>query len=558
MHTNAKIISAIRGGDCKSALVEVDRLLDANPEDSDLLGLKGLALAMSGRIPEAVTVVRQAVANAGSQPQYLKHAGNLARLLASSEQQKELRALTGLNLPRLESLPKSEFDAAAVENLCASLLLAGCHDFVAAYIEPILDWQTTNWDLERLWLTAAHKAGQYDKIVARCDQVNYRWKSQPEALALACSSAAALNRQADVKRLYWAYLAHTPLYTTPRQETQILSIALISPNPPVETTCLPLRQQHLMSNFPSQLVKRRPDRYRFISVFVGSEPRSIAAEIGPGERVITLNNLVNGERLRGGDLEAVQRHEQALGFAVVNPAAQALHCTRQETAELLKGIPGLIVPKVMRFRLDAALTDALRSTIGELFAFPILLRTVGQQQGVNIHLVSRSDELDVVLAQFMELGEKEFYVIEYVGVEHANGFFRRFRAAYVEGAPTIMRLDYDRQWMVKGRKNERILAHYRKDPTLFREANSFVEQPQQIGETAWRALREVGRRIPLDVFGLDFEVDDQGRVVFFEANATMNLLSNASGEFDYPISAEQEFLARLDRFFMKRAGLSLQ
>jgi hypothetical protein len=75
---------------------------------------------------------------------------------------------------------------------------------------------------------------------------------------------------------------------------------------------------------------------------------------------------------------------------------------------------------------------------------------------------------------------------------------------------------------------------------------------------ALTVLAEIGRRIPLDVFGIDFDVDDQDRVVFFEANATMNLLSTAIKEFDYPKQAEEEFLARLDRFLIKRAGISIQ
>jgi hypothetical protein len=36
-----------------------------------------------------------------------------------------------------------------------------------------------------------------------------------------------------------------------------------------------------------------------------------------------------------------------------------------------------------------------------------------------------------------------------------------------------------------------------------------------------RTLKAIGDRIPLDMFGIDFEVDHQGRVVFFEASAAM-------------------------------------
>ena len=243
---------------------------------------------------------------------------------------------------------------------------------------------------------------------------------------------------------------------------------------------------------------------------------------------------------------------------MVNDAAKAVHCTRVETADLLRGIPNLIVPKVMRFRLEPQLLASLRKGISEIFTFPIILRSVGEQEGANIHLATNAAELGQAITELLALGNKDFYVIEYAGVKHDNGYYRRIRAAFVEGTPTLIRGDYDDQWMVRGRKFERILDHYRRDRALFDDANAIVQQPQRIGEAAWNTLAEVGRRIPLDVFGMDFDVDDAGRVVFFESNATMLLLSNAPPDLDYPQDAQQAFLKRLDALLLKRAGISLQ
>ena len=39
-------------------------------------------------------------------------------------------------------------------------------------------------------------------------------------------------------------------------------------------------------------------------------------------------------------------------------------------------------------------------------------------------------------------------------------------------------------------------------------------------------LRQIRERIPLDVFGVDFDVDAGGKLIFYEANATMNLISS--------------------------------
>ncbi len=557
MQTHAQIADALRSGKIAIALAEIDRRLTIDPDDAELLGLKGFALAMNNQFDAAEAFVRQAVDHAASPAQRLKHAGNLARLLARSGRRDELVRLADGGAVSPGLLSPDDADAAALENLCEPLLQVERFGFVADLLEPLLDGAAAGWPIERLWLRAATGAGQHEKLLTRVDTPDYRWRNEAEVSALAAAAASALGRMESCRRLYESYLAARPLLVSPRLASQILSIVLISPDPEVPSLSLPAVLQHAAGNFPSQLLAERPDRYRFFSVFEGSPPRALTAEIGKHERAITLNNCVNAESLKRGGLAAVEGHERALGLPVVNAASGAVHCTRVETAEKLRGIDNLVVPKAMRFRLEAGLLQAIRRAIAELFAFPVIIRTVGEQEGRNIHLVRSPGAADAALAELLGMGERDIYVIEYAGTEYTGGFFRRIRAAYVEGTATLMRADYDAQWMVKGRKNKRIQELYRGNQTLFGEAQRLVAEPQRLGAAAWAVLAEIGRRIPLDVFGIDFDVDHQGRVVFFETNATMNLLSNAPAEIDYPQDAQAAFLKRLDDFLLKRAGVSL-
>ena len=557
MQKHAQIADHLRNGNIDVAMTEIDRRLAASPNDADLLGLKGFALAINNEIDAAQASVRQAVEHAATPAQRLKHAGNLARLLARTGRRKDLADMADVGLVSPGVLSSADVDVVSLENLCEPLLLVERFDFVAELLEPLLDNDAVSWAVERLWLRAATGAGQHDKILNRVDTPDYRWRNEAEVSALAAAAAAALDRKEDCRRLYEAYLAAAPLLVMPRLASQILSIVLISADPDVPSLTLPAIQQHATGNFPSQLIALRPDRYRFFSVFAGSPPRALTAEIGEHERAITLNNCVNAESLKRGELAAVVGHERTLGLPLVNAASGAIHCTRVETADMLRGIDNLVVPKAMRFRLEAGLLPATCRAIAELFAFPVIIRTVGEQEGRNIHLARTAAATDAVLTELLTLGEREIYVIEYVGTEYSGGFFRRIRAAYVEGTPTLIRADHDAQWMVKGRKFARIQNLYRSNKVLFNEAQRLVAEPQRLGDAAWATLTEIGKRIPLDVFGIDFEVDHQGRVVFFECNATMNLLSSAPPEIDYPPEAQEALLGRLDRFFLKRAGLSL-
>ena len=65
----------------------------------------------------------------------------------------------------------------------------------------------------------------------------------------------------------------------------------------------------------------------------------------------------------------------------------------------------------------------------------------------------------------------------------------------------------------------------RAHPETIAESLRIVLDPERcLGADCMRTLEAIRDRMPLDFFGIDFDVDDAGQVVFFEANAAMNLL----------------------------------
>jgi hypothetical protein len=68
------------------------------------------------------------------------------------------------------------------------------------------------------------------------------------------------------------------------------------------------------------------------------------------------------------------------------------------------------------------------------------------------------------------------------------------------------------------------------------------------------ALDAIGRAMRMDIFGMDFDVDDEGRVVVFEANGSMNYFASAPKEFPYPPEAEAAFIKALESLLDRRAG----
>jgi glutathione synthase/RimK-type ligase-like ATP-grasp enzyme len=88
------------------------------------------------------------------------------------------------------------------------------------------------------------------------------------------------------------------------------------------------------------------------------------------------------------------------------------------------------------------------------------------------------------------------------------------------------------------------------------EERRFLGEPQQIvGERAWRAIGEIGERLDLDYAGLDFSILPDGRVLVFEANATMLVHPEAEGgEFAYKNPAVARIVDAFQALLAEAAG----
>jgi hypothetical protein len=122
-------------------------------------------------------------------------------------------------------------------------------------------------------------------------------------------------------------------------------------------------------------------------------------------------------------------------------------------------------------------------------------------------------------------GWREFYAVEFVDLKRKDGFYRQQRAVIVDREIIVSRSSIYREWMVTSwRSKPEGIDFYRANPHTIEECNRIVRDPEaHLGAEAMRTLEAIRDRIPLDIFGVDFEVDREGRVVFFEAGASMIL-----------------------------------
>jgi hypothetical protein len=88
---------------------------------------------------------------------------------------------------------------------------------------------------------------------------------------------------------------------------------------------------------------------------------------------------------------------------------------------------------------------------------------------------------------------------------------------FIDGRPYPYHLAISPHWMVHYVTADMTSASWKLDE----ERRFLDDMGAALGERALRAVEAIGRRLALDYAGIDFTVLEDGRVLVFEANATM-------------------------------------
>ena len=225
-------------------------------------------------------------------------------------------------------------------------------------------------------------------------------------------------------------------------------------------------------------------------------------------------NLITDPDQNPRTLENLKKLLREYGGEVLNRPEAVLKSTRDHVAKLLDGTPGLVAPKTIRVRnpkpnLVAGAVDqaAMR--------FPLIVRLAGTHTGIILGLF---DDIDRLRSEIS--APDEHIITEFVDFRSPDGLYRKYRAFFIGSRIIFRHMLVSDTWNVHASDRLRFMADR---PELLAEESAMFERggdafPQDIRQT----LEAVRDRMPLDYFGMDFGVLPDGRIVLFEANATMN------------------------------------
>ncbi len=263
------------------------------------------------------------------------------------------------------------------------------------------------------------------------------------------------------------------------------------------------------------------DRFTRIEWFIAFAEPDQAARLPAYDLVF---NLVGDPDYAGRTAAATAEFLAGCDRPVLNPPAQVAATRRDRLPALLAGVEGALTPPTIRIP-EASPEHDLTAWLGDRgLAPPVLIRPIGSHGGAGLTLARTSEDLAAIGLR------GEGYATAFVDYRTpADGLFRKYRVIFVDRAPLPYHLAVKNSWLV-----HYVTAEMTGDALRQGEELSFLEDPEAaLGHGAWRTLEAIGQRLDLDFAGIDFSILPDGRVLVFEANATMLVHPEPDGPFAY-------------------------
>jgi len=221
-------------------------------------------------------------------------------------------------------------------------------------------------------------------------------------------------------------------------------------------------------------------------------------------------NAIGDSDVTGPTQAAVDRFIQVCRKPFLNAPIGVTNTARDQIPALFSDISDVVCPPTLRaqtaqFKEQVLLSNELR--------FPMIVRPGGSHGGdhlVKLESVRALQELDL-------FNSAVYYASNYVDYLSSDAYFRKYRIAFVDRQPYPYHMAIGKHWIVHYETADMLTAEWKRAEEL-----AFLNNPRAaLGDKAMDAIEKMGLAMNLDFCGVDFTLLPDGRVLVFEANATM-------------------------------------
>ncbi len=204
---------------------------------------------------------------------------------------------------------------------------------------------------------------------------------------------------------------------------------------------------------------------------------------------------------------------------VINPPARILATGRQDVATRLRDVPGVVAPQTALLPRAVLAGPACAAALARAgLGFPLLLRAPGFHTGQHFVKLDRPEDAAAALEG---VPGDPLMAIQYLDARGADGCARKYRVMTIGGRLYPLHLAVSESWKV----HYFTAAMADRADLRAEEATFLADMPAVLGATAIAALQGIATQLGLDYGGIDFGLAPDGRLLLFEANATMAILA---------------------------------
>lgn len=288
----------------------------------------------------------------------------------------------------------------------------------------------------------------------------------------------------------------------------------------ITTAARPLRRVLILTTTESGNTPDRylipPSSYTRLLWFIEYAGAGQLAELPPYDVAF---NAIGDEDLAGPTAANAARFAEQCPKRLLNPPQRIARTRRDRAGDLFGRIAGLDIPRTVRLgagEIAGGVREAARAAgLGDAF----LVRPIGSHGGKGLHLVGAGAPDEPLTAA------GAYYLTAFRDFRSGDGLYRKYRIVFVDRRPYPYHLAIAPDWMVHYES-----ARMDRHPERLAEEMRFLDDPAAaLGEAAMAAIAGIGAAMDLDYAGIDFSLLPDGRVLLFEANATMLVHPEAPG-----------------------------
>jgi glutathione synthase/RimK-type ligase-like ATP-grasp enzyme len=277
-----------------------------------------------------------------------------------------------------------------------------------------------------------------------------------------------------------------------------------------------------------------------ITLFGSSYP---LPEVRYNRKPALLFNEISNPDTHRGALQHCEELCRKLQLPVINPPARILQTTRDNISVLLKDIEGLEVPLTIRITPHSP-GDIFTAIEASELDYPVIVRLAGTHGGASVILVNGREDLDKL--HVFPYDRSDFYLTQFVDFASDDGYYRKLRIVVIDGIPLLRHQLVNHSWMVHASCRQ------------FMNKNDFLNDEEDVVFKSFDSetipiikpvIDEITRRLQLQYYGIDCNLQPNGNMQVFEVNAGMNILFDKNPQHKPQVALIKQHIRKmLDKY----------